>query len=59
MFSGDVNMCRSIVIGRMARKAMNAITWPSHHQRCHVWSVVTEAPSTSWLSGQPTKLHFS
>ena len=30
MFSGDVNMCRSIVIGRMARKAMNATTWATH-----------------------------
>ena len=27
MFSGDVNMCRSIVIGRITRKARNATTW--------------------------------
>ena len=34
MFSGDVNMWRSIVIGRMARKATNATTWPIHHHWC-------------------------
>ena len=51
MFSGDVNMCRSIVIGRMARKAMNATTWPIHHHWCHVSSVDTDQPSTSVLSG--------
>ncbi len=31
MFSGDVNMWRSIVIGRIARKAMNATTWSDPH----------------------------
>ena len=51
MFNGDVNMCRSIVIGRIARKAMNATTWPIHIQRCHVPSVEGDQPSTSRLSG--------
>ncbi len=51
MFSGDVNMCRSIVIGRIARNVMNATTCPTHHQRCHVCSVDTDQPSTSRLSG--------
>ena len=30
MFSGDVNMCRSIVNGRMTRKATKATTWAIH-----------------------------
>src|SRR6478735_9209221 len=30
MFSGDVNMCRSIVTGRMTRKKMNDTTWRIH-----------------------------
>ena len=51
MFSGDVNMWRSIVIGRIARKATNATTWPIHHHWCHVSSVDADQPSTSWLSG--------
>ena len=51
MFSGDVNMWRSIVIGRIARKATNAATWPIHHHWCHVASVDADHPSTSWLSG--------
>ena len=42
MFSGDVNMWRSIVIGRIARKAMNATTWSIHIQLCQPCSVDTE-----------------
>ena len=51
MFSGDVNMCRSIVSGRMARKAMKATTWAIHHHWCHVSSEDTAHPSTSVLNG--------
>ena len=51
MFSGDVNMWRSIVSGRIARKATNATTWPIHHHWCHVSSVDADHPSTSLLSG--------
>ena len=51
MFSGDVNMCRSIVIGRIARKARKATTWPIHSHWCHVDSVDGDAPSTRRLSG--------
>ena len=36
MFSGDVNMWRSIVTGRMARKTTNAATWPIHVHWCTV-----------------------
>ena len=39
MFSGDVNMWRSIVIGRIARKTTNATTWPIHLHWCQVCSV--------------------
>ena len=35
MFSGDVNMWRSIVIGRIARKTMNATTCATHAIWCH------------------------
>ena len=35
MLSGDVNMCRSIVTGRMARKAMKLSTWAIHQNWCH------------------------
>ena len=34
MFSGDVNMCRSIVIGRITRKTKNATTWVTHMIWC-------------------------
>ena len=43
MFSGDVNMWRSIVIGRMMRKAKNATTWVTHMTWCQVSSVVEAA----------------
>ncbi len=51
MFNGDVNMWRSIVRGRITRNATNAATWPIHHHWCHVPSVDSDHPSTSWLSG--------
>jgi hypothetical protein len=34
MFSGEVNMWRIIVTGRITRKTMNAATWASHQTRC-------------------------
>ena len=34
MFSGDVNMWRSIVIGSSARNAMKARTWAIHQAWC-------------------------
>jgi hypothetical protein len=51
MLSGDVNMWRSIVMGRIARNAMNATTCAIHHHSCHVSSRETDHPSTSVLSG--------
>ena len=59
MFSGDVNMWRSIVSGRITRKAMKDTTWAIHD---HWWTasrVSSDQPSTSRLSGQPMKLHCS
>ena len=35
MFSGEVNMCRIMVIGSNARKAMKDITWAIHQPWCH------------------------
>ena len=35
MFSGEVNMCRIMVIGSRARKAMNDVTWAIHQPWCH------------------------
>ena len=34
MLSGDVNMWRSIVVGRMIRKAMKLMTWAIHQAWC-------------------------
>ena len=34
MFSGDVNMCRSIVTGRITRKATKLTTWTIHSAWC-------------------------
>ena len=34
MFSGEVNMWRSIVIGRITRKAKKATTWVDHRTWC-------------------------
>ena len=41
MLSGDVNMWRSIVTGRIARNAMNDTTWATHTHWCTVSSVLT------------------
>jgi hypothetical protein len=59
MLSGDVNMCRNMVMGRMRRNTQNARTWTIHMAWCHPSSVLSLAPSTSVASGYPTKLHFS
>ena len=44
MFSGDVNMCRSIVTDRIDRKTKNVATWTIHQtwcqpSRCEVFSI--------------------
>ena len=49
MFSGDVNMWRSIVVGRITRKAMKAITWAAHHAWCQ--PATAPEPSTRVASG--------
>ena len=49
MFSGDVNMWRSIVVGRITRKAAKAITWATHHTWCQPCTALE--PSTSVASG--------
>ena len=59
MFSGDVNMCRSIVIGNTKRNVRNAATWTHHSTWCHVSSVDGAAESTSAESGYPMNDHFS
>ena len=51
MLSGDVNMWRSIVTGRITRKAQNATTCTIQFHWCSVCKVVTDRPSTSVLSG--------
>ena len=51
MLSGDVNMWRSIVGGKMARNMMNETTCPIHHTWCQVSRVPTLNPSTVVLSG--------
>ena len=66
MFIGDVNMCRSFVVGRITRNARNATTCTPHSQRCASRSVLgrpacRRAPragsrrtTTSRTSGRPT-----
>ena len=49
MFSGDVNMWRSIVVGRMTRKAMKLMTWAIHQNWCQPARLVLF--STSVASG--------
>ncbi len=53
MFSGEVNMWRSIVIGSSARKAMNASTWTIHQAWCQPWteSAKKSIESTACASG--------
>ena len=51
MFSGEVNMCRSMVIGRIARNTQKATTWATHEIWCQVSSVPSLRPSNSALSG--------
>ena len=41
MLSGDVNMWRSIVTGRMARNTMNESTWMIHHAWCQPLTLST------------------
>ena len=52
-------MCRSMVMGRMRRKAQKASTWTIHMAWCQPSSVLSLAPSTRVASGYPTKLHRS
>jgi hypothetical protein len=46
MFRGEVNMCRNIVTGRMARNTMKLRTWATHQPWCQ-----PDRPST--LSTRP------
>ena len=48
MFSGEVNIWRSMVVGRITRKATNATTWATHHTWCQP---CTAPPSTRVASG--------
>ena len=52
MFSGAVNMWRSIVVDRMARKTKKVRTWMIHHTSCQParWLVFC----TALAMGQPT-----
>ena len=59
MFSGEVKMWRSIVIGRSARKTMKVMTWTIHIHWCHVSREDCDQPSTRVASGYPTNAHFS
>ena len=59
MFSGDVNMWRSMVTGRMTRKARNAATCRIHMVRCQSSRAPNDIPSSRRASGYPTKAHFS
>ena len=49
MFSGDVNMWRSMVVGRITRNAMKATTWATHHAWCQ--PATAPEPSTRVASG--------
>ena len=51
MFSGDVNMWRSMVIGRMTRKAKNAATCRIHMARCQSSRALNDIPSSRRASG--------
>jgi len=59
MFSGLVNMWRSMVIGRITRNVMNASTCSSQKSRCQSDSDAADMPSTRPESGQPMKLNLS
>ncbi len=62
MLSGDVNMWRSIVVGRITRKAMKLTTWAIHQAWCQPATLLANrlSPlSTRVASGYPMKLHFS
>ena len=43
MFSGEVNMWRSMVIGRMTRKAMKVTTWAIHQTWCQPATLSTSS----------------
>jgi hypothetical protein len=51
MFSGDVNMCRSMVTGRMIKKAKNDTTCTTQMTWCQSWMVSRSTPSSSSASG--------
>src|SRR5687768_5429133 len=57
MFSGDVNMWRSLVIGRMTRNATNAKKCAAQNTWCTVSRF--DMPSNNDDSGHPTTDHFS
>ena len=60
MFIGDVIMCRSFVVGRIIRKAMNAAKWMAHMHAVRVLEVARPTSRrTSDESGYPTNDHFS
>ena len=58
MFSGDVNMWRSIVTGRIARKTMNDTTW-SDPPDLVAAGEVARCRRSAWRSGSATNDHFS
>ena len=51
MFSGDVNMWRSIVIGRIARNTTKPTTWVIHIAWCQLVSVLSLQAVTVCASG--------
>ena len=54
MFIGDVNMCRSLVVGSRARKARKPAKCTPHSVRWTAESVPWDQPSTAAEIGQPT-----
>ena len=47
MFRGEVNMCRSIVVGRITRNATKLTTWRIHIAWCHAARWVDATSRTS------------
>src|SRR5437764_1260198 len=59
MFIGDVNMWRSLVVGRRTRKVRKPAKCTPQTARCTRDSVVADQASNTAESGQPTRDHFS
>jgi hypothetical protein len=57
MFNGEVNMWRSIVVGKITRKATKAPTCSTHIDWCQPDRC--PAPSKALASGYPMNDHFS